>query len=94
MAHFIHSHVLHFFILSGPDFVMGPDADYSVRNVVGIVQKVPDIAKRVVRTRFLGQMMTQLLGGKAIHPDVSVPGGWSKPATKEEVVQLKEMAKE
>jgi len=94
MAHFISSHVLHFFILSGPDFVMGPDADYSIRNVVGIVQKVPDIAKRVVRTRFLGQMMTQILGGKAIHPVVSVPGGWSKPVTREEVEQLKEMAKE
>ncbi|MDP2952854.1 MAG: nickel-dependent hydrogenase large subunit, partial [Chloroflexota bacterium] len=94
MAHYIHSHVLHFFILSGPDFIMGPDADYSVRNVVGIAQKAPDIAKRVLRTRFLGQMMTQTLGGKAIHPDVSVPGGWSKPATREEVEQLKGMAKE
>jgi F420-non-reducing hydrogenase large subunit len=94
MAHFIHSHVLHFFVLSGPDFVMGPDADYSVRNVVGIVQSAPELAQRVIRTRFLGQMMTQILGGKAIHPDVSVPGGWSKPVTAEEVERLKDMAKE
>jgi len=94
MGHFIHSHVLHFFVLSGPDFVMGPGADYTVRNVIGIAQKVPDIARQVLRARFLGQMMTQVLGGKAIHPDVSVPGGWSKPVTKEEVVKLKEMAKE
>ena len=94
MGHFIHSHVLHFFILSGPDFVMGPDADYSIRNVIGVIQKVPDIAKKVVKIRYLGQMMTQILGGKAIHPDVSVPGGWSKPITKEEVESLKGMAKE
>ncbi len=94
MGHMMHSHILHFFILAGPDFIMGPDADYSIRNVFGIIQKVPDIAKRVVRVRYLAQMMTQVLGGKAIHPDVSVPGGWSKPATKEEVEQLKEMAKE
>jgi len=94
MGHMMHSHMLHFFILSGPDFVMGPDADYSVRNVIGVVQKVPDIAKRVVRARYLAQMMTQVLGGKAIHPDVSVPGGWSKPATKEEIDKVKEMAKE
>lgn len=94
MAHFVHSHALHFFVLSGPDFVMGPDADYSIRNVVGIVQRAPDVAKRAVRTRFLGQMMTQLLGGKAIHPDVSVPGGWSKPVTEVEVKRLKEMAQE
>ena len=94
MGHFIHSHVLHFFVLSGPDFVMGPGADYSVRNVIGIAQKVPDIARQVLRARFLGQMMTQVLGGKAIHPDVSVPGGWSKPVNREEVDKLKEMAKE
>ena len=74
--------------------MMGPDADYSVRNVIGIVGKVPDIAKKVVRTRYLGQMMTQLLGGKAIHPDVAVPGGWSKPVTEEERGKIKEMAKE
>jgi len=94
MGHMMHSHMLHFFILSGPDFVMGPDADYSVRNVVGVIQNVPDIAKRVVRARYLAQMMTQVLGGKAIHPDVSVPGGWSKPATKEEIDKVKDMAKE
>ena len=94
MGHFIHSHVLHFFILSGPDFIMGPDADYSVRNVIGMVGKVPDIAKKVVRVRYLGQMMTQMLGGKGIHPDSAVPGGWSKPVTEDERVKLKEMAKE
>ena len=94
MGHFIHSHVLHFFVLSGPDFVMGPDADYTVRNVMGIAQKAPELARKVVRNRFLAQMMTQTLGGKAIHPDVSVPGGWSKPLTKEELGKLQEMAKE
>lgn len=94
MGHIMHSHVLHFFILSGPDFIMGPEADYSVRNVFGVVNKVPDIAKRVVKIRYLAQMMTQLLGGKAIHPDVAVPGGWSKPVTEEERGKIKEMAGE
>jgi F420-non-reducing hydrogenase large subunit len=94
MAHFIHSHVLHFFILSGPDFVMGPDADYSVRNVIGVVGKVPDIAKKVVRIRYLGQMMTQIMGGKGIHPDCAVPGGWSKPITSKELETLKSYANE
>jgi len=94
MAHTIHSHLLHFFILAGPDFVMGPDADYSVRNVVGIVGKVPEIAKRVVRNRFLAQMITQKMGGKAIHPDCAVPGGWSKPLTAQELDEVKSMAQE
>lgn len=94
MAHMIHSHSLHFFVLSGPDFVMGPDADYSIRNVVGIIQRAPDLAKKAINARFLGQTMTEILGGKAIHPDVAVPGGWSKPANAEEIKKLKEMAGE
>jgi F420-non-reducing hydrogenase large subunit len=40
---FTEEHILHFYFLAGPDFVMGPDADYSVRNVIGIAQKHPDI---------------------------------------------------
>jgi len=94
MAHTIHSHVLHFFILSGPDFVMGPDADYMKRNVFGIVAAAPDIAKKVVRARWLAQMMTQKLAGKAIHPDAAVPGGWSKPVLKDDVPGLKKDAQE
>lgn len=94
MAHTVHSHVLHFFVLSGPDFVMGPDADYSVRNVIGIAGKIPDIAKKVLHTRHLGQMITQKMGGKGIHPDSAVPGGWSKPITKDELAELQKMADE
>jgi F420-non-reducing hydrogenase large subunit len=94
MAHFLHSHILHFFILSGPDFVLGPSSDYSTRNVVGIVKAAPEIAKKVVRNRFLAQMITQKMGGKAIHPDSAVPGGWSKPITKEELAEITKMADE
>jgi F420-non-reducing hydrogenase large subunit len=68
--------------------------DYSVRNVIGVIGKVPDIAKKVVKIRYMGQMMTQTLGGKAIHPDSAVPGGWSKPLTEDERGKLKQMANE
>lgn len=94
MCHTMHSHILHFFMLSGPDFVMGPDADYKERNVFGMVGKVPDVAKQVVKIRYMAQMMSQIAGGKAIHPDVACPGGWSKPITQDEQTQLKEMANE
>ena len=51
---FTEEHILHFYFLAGADFVMGPDADYSVRNIIGIAGKVPDVAKKVVRCRHLG----------------------------------------
>jgi F420-non-reducing hydrogenase large subunit len=86
--------ILHFFFLAGPDFVMGPDADYSVRNVIGIVQSNPDIGKKVVRTRQLGTQMLGIVSGKSIHPVTAVPGGFSKPLTETERQRLIPMANE
>jgi F420-non-reducing hydrogenase large subunit len=86
--------ILHFFFLAGPDFVMGPDADYSVRNVIGIAQANPDIGKKVVRSRHLGTQMLGILSGKAIHPVTAVPGGFSKPLTEAERQKLLPMAEE
>lgn len=87
-------HILHFFFLSGADFVMGPDADYSVRNVIGIAQSNPEIGKAVVRNRHLGSQMLEIVSGKAIHPVTAVPGGYSKPLTQEERDQALPMAEE
>jgi F420-non-reducing hydrogenase large subunit len=36
--------LLHFFFLAAADFVMGPDSDYSVRNVIGIAKANPELA--------------------------------------------------
>ncbi|MCF6246362.1 MAG: Ni/Fe hydrogenase subunit alpha [Desulfobacula sp.] len=77
MAH-IHDKILHFYFLAGPDFIMGPDSDYSVRNVIGIAKAAPDLAKRVIKMRQLGQMMMEKFAGKVIHPVAAVPGGFSK----------------
>lgn len=87
-------HILHFYFLAGADFVMGPDADYSIRNVIGIAGKVPDIAKKVVRCRHLGAQMLEILSGKSIHPVAAVPGGFSKPLKKEERDKMLPMAQE
>ena len=87
-------HILHFYFLAGADFVMGPDADPSVRNVIGIAGKVPDIAKKVVRSRWLGAEMLEIVSGKSIHPVTAVPGGFSKPLTEKERDTVLPMAEE
>lgn len=87
-------HILHFFILAGPDFVMGPDSDYSVRNVIGIAQANPEIGKKVIRNRHLGAQMLSIISGKSIHPVTAVPGGFSKPLTEAEREKLVPMANE
>jgi F420-non-reducing hydrogenase large subunit len=87
-------HILHFFFLAGADFVMGPDADPSVRNVIGIAQANPELGRRVVRTRHLGAKMLNVVSGKSIHPVTAVPGGFSKPLLEEERKGLLPLAQE
>jgi len=91
---FQEEHILHFFILAGPDFVMGPDADYTVRNVIGIAQKYPEIGKAVIRNRHLAAQMLGIASGKSIHPVTAVPGGFSKPLTEADREKLLPMAEE
>lgn len=87
MAH-INDKILHFFFLAAPDFVLGPDADYSVRNVIGIVKEAPELASRVVKMRQLGQVMLERFAGKAIHPVAGVVGGFAKPMSRSERDEL------
>ncbi len=84
--------LLHFFFLAAADFVIGPDSDYAVRNVIGIAKANPDLAKKVVQMRFKAKMLLEKFAGKSIHPVAGVTGGFSKPMT-EDVRQemLKEM---
>src|SRR5512135_1186887 len=46
-------HILHFYFLAAADFLLGPGAEYSVRNVLGVLKAAPDVAKRVVRVRHM-----------------------------------------
>jgi F420-non-reducing hydrogenase large subunit len=91
---FTEEHILHFYFLAAPDFVMGPTADYSVRNVIGIAQAAPELGRKVVRNRYLGAKMLEIVSGKAIHPVTSVPGGYSKALTAEERDKMLPMAEE
>lgn len=83
LAQITQSHALSFFHLSSPDFVMGFDADPAERNIFGVMQKYPDLAKDGIALRKFGQSIIELLGGKRIHPAWVVPGGVSAPLTAE-----------
>ncbi|HEY0591200.1 MAG TPA: Ni/Fe hydrogenase subunit alpha [Thermoanaerobaculia bacterium] len=89
---YMEEHILHFYFLAGADFLLGPDADYSVRNVIGILKAAPEVAQRVVRVRHMCAKMLEILAGKSIHPQAAVPGGWSKPLLTGERDELQKMA--
>ena len=84
-AFFIADHTVHFYILAAPDFVLGPDAPPSERNILGLIHKVGvDIGRRVIESRGKAMDIIGLLGGKTIHPVGALPGGVSKAIDEEE----------
>ncbi len=86
--------LLNFYFLAAPDFVIGIDADPSVRNVVGIAIQHPELARKVVNMRHRGALVLEKWLGKVIHPMAAVPGGFSKPLSEELRLEFLEQTKE
>jgi NAD-reducing hydrogenase large subunit len=86
----IQSHALNFFHLSAPDFLLGMDADPAVRNVFGLIEKQPELARQGIRLRKFGQEIIENVAGKKIHSSEWIlPGGAKWPLTKERADYLK-----
>src|SRR3954453_14844235 len=81
LAQIVQSHALSFFYLASPDLLLGMDADPATRNVFGVMEKFPELARDGVRLRQFGQQVIERLAGKRIHPAWVVPGGVSDPLT-------------
>jgi F420-non-reducing hydrogenase large subunit len=89
-AHFIHSHIAHFYALAAPDFVLGPDADPTIRNVLGVVHKVGlEIGGAVIASRAKAQEIQRIIGGRNTQDIWCLPGGVAKGLKPEELEQIK-----
>ncbi|RUL85628.1 Ni/Fe hydrogenase subunit alpha [Tautonia sociabilis] len=75
LGQIVQSHALSFFHLSGPDLLLGFDADPAGRNVFGLARANREAALRGIRLRQFGQEIIERLGGRKIHPSWCVPGG-------------------
>ncbi len=92
-AHYVHSHIAHFYALAGPDFVVGPDADPAKRNILGIVEKVGvPVAAQVLKNRATAQDIQITIAGRSTHPVWTLPGGVSKGITEEQRKEIVEKA--
>ena len=80
----LQSHALHFFHLSSPDLLFGFDSEVAKRNIVGVAQAHPEIAKKGILLRKFGQEVIRITAGKRIHGTGAVPGGINKLVTAEE----------
>jgi NAD-reducing hydrogenase large subunit len=78
------SHSLHFFHLAAADLLFGYDADPAERNVIGVINKFPELAVQGVMMRKYGQEIIKATAGKKIHGTGAIPGGINKNLSIEE----------
>jgi NAD-reducing hydrogenase large subunit len=80
----LQSHALHFFHLSSPDLLFGFADAVAHRNILGVIQDYPDIAKQGVLLRKFGQEVIRVLTGKRVHGTGAIPGGVNKALNPQE----------
>ena len=78
-AQFVQSHALSFFYLSSPDLLLGMDSDPAKRNVLGVIEKYPELARLGVELRKFGLQIIEGLAQERVHPSWVVPGGVNAP---------------
>ena len=84
----LQSHALHFFHLCSPDLLFGFDDEVRHRNIVGVIEDHPEIAKQGVLLRKYGQEVIRLTSGKRIHGTGAIPGGVNKSLDRDEIDYL------
>jgi len=90
-AFYVADHATHFYVLGGPDFILGPDAPKAERNILGVVRKVgKEIGAQVMQLLQDNHQITAIIGGRYIHPVGALVGGVSKPLTEEQRQQILE----
>lgn len=77
LGHILHSHALSCFVLIGPDLLAGIGAPPQNRSIFSVLQAQPEIAKKALRLRSIGQQIVETIGGRGIHPVTAIAGGMS-----------------
>lgn len=91
----LEDHALHFYVLGGPDFIVGPEAPPAERNILGVIAKVGlEAGKRVITTRKRLRELIAYFGGKVVHPVLGLPGGVSKALDPTDLPRFQELARD
>ncbi len=80
----IQSHILHVYFLAAPDF-------FNVGSVIPLATSHPEVVKRALRLKKLGNHTCEILAGRKIHPVSMAVGGFTHWPTKSQFLQVKEM---
>jgi F420-non-reducing hydrogenase large subunit len=94
-SYMFYDHLLHFYYLAAPDFVVGPTANPAERNILGIIGKVGlETGKKVIDMRAKAIDVMKYFGGKRTHPIIALPGGITRPLDAEAREEMRKHAEE
>jgi coenzyme F420-reducing hydrogenase alpha subunit len=92
-AFYLEDHYIHFFFLAAPDFIVGPDADPSERNVLGLIAQLgKEVGQKVIEVRRRNREIIKHVFSKAPHPEGGLPGGVPRGITEEDRKWIKATA--
>jgi F420-non-reducing hydrogenase large subunit len=92
-AFYVADHATHFYVLAGPDFIMGPTAPKAERNILSAIKKVGlEVGSSVIKHRSDALDVIAMIGGKRIHPTCGVPGGVRKSITETQRARIEKIA--
>jgi sulfhydrogenase subunit alpha len=77
----IHSHALHLFFLSGPDFL-------NFSNDLKFIKKFPKETAAAVKVRDFALELAKIIGARAVHNLTPQVGGFKKPPTKKQLEKI------
>ncbi len=85
MAEEIQSHVLHVYFLAAPDAFAAP-------SVIPLAASHPDVVKRALRLKKLGNVISDNICGRHVHPISMIPGGFTYVPPRGALLKIKEYA--
>ena len=86
-------HLLHYWYMGGPDFVVGPKAPAPMRNVLGVIARVgASLGRRILTVRKEARDLMAAISGRTVHPVFALPGGCSRALQPEALARLREGA--
>jgi len=83
MAEEIQSHVLHVYFLAAPDAFAAP-------SVIPLAASHPEVVKRALRLKKMGNVISDNLCGRHVHPISLVPGGFTYVPPRGALLKVKE----
>jgi F420-non-reducing hydrogenase large subunit len=86
-------HLLHYWYMGGPDFLVGHQAPAPMRNVLGVMAAVGKaLGRRILTVRKEARDLMAAISGRTVHPVFALPGGCSRAVPAEVVAQARAAA--